>query len=91
MISNQLSMSASVNVIIQVPLQAPVMKRELNSKMYSPTSYFLGRFLSNVVISLLYPVLLISVIYGSVGIDTSLDNILWFYAFGCLSNFVFCG
>lgn len=50
MVSNQLSISASINVIIQVPLQAPVMKRELANKMYSPTAYYLGRFISNLIV-----------------------------------------
>ena len=53
MISNQLSMSASVNVIIQVALQAPVMKRELNSKMYSPTSKSLEKLVPDPVTVLL--------------------------------------
>lgn len=80
-----------MNVVIQVPLQAPVMKRELSSKMYSPSAYFLGRFLSNVIISLLYPLVLITMIYPFMGIETSLHNIAWFYCFGCVSNVVFCG
>lgn len=49
MLSNQLSISASQNAILQVPLQAPVMKRELANKMYSPSAYFLGRFISNCI------------------------------------------
>ena len=59
--------------------------------MYSPSAYFLGRFFSNVVISLLYPLVLITVMYPFIGIDTGIENILWLYAFGCLSNVVFCG
>lgn len=50
MIGNQLSISASINVIIQVPLQAPVMKREFANKMYSPTAYYLGRYLSTLIL-----------------------------------------
>ena len=68
MISNQLSISASINVIMQVPLQAPVMSRELANKMYSPTAYYLGRYLSNIIIQLLYPMIMILILYWNIDI-----------------------
>jgi hypothetical protein len=91
MISNQLSISASINVILQVPLQAPVMKRELANKMYSPTAYFLGRFTSTLVIQLLFPLIMILLLFWFIGCDTSQENFWWMMAYGILSNFAFCG
>ena len=91
MIANQLSISASINVILQVPLQAPVMKRELANKMYSPTAYFLGRYLSTLVIQLLYPLIMLTLLFWMIGIDTSFDNLLWMVCYGVLSNYAFCG
>jgi len=49
MISNMMSVSASINLILMVPLQAPVMQRELANKLYTPTAYFIGSFLSNII------------------------------------------
>ena len=69
----------------------PVMKRELASKMYTPTTYFLGRFASNLLISLFYPVIMILFIFWGIGIEASTDNFLLLMSFGILSNMVFCG
>ena len=91
MFSNQLSFSASINVLLQVPLQAPVMKRELANKMYSPTAYFLGRFLSNMIIQIFYPMIMILILFWNLGIDTTQDNFLWLCAFGLMGNFIYCG
>lgn len=91
MISNQLSFSASINVILQIPMQAPVMRRELANKMYSPTAYFLGRFLSNMILQFFYPLITIFVLFWGIGIDTSALNFGWMMGFGVLSNVVFCG
>jgi hypothetical protein len=91
MMSNQLSFSASINVLLQVPLQAPVMKRELANKMYSPTAYFLGRFTSNMILQVAYPLIMIMMLFWNIGIDTSRDNFLWLLAFGLMGNFIYCG
>jgi len=69
----------------------PVMKRELASKMYTPTTYFLGRFCSNLMISLFYPVIMILFIFWGIGIEASNENFVLLMGFGILSNMVFCG
>jgi hypothetical protein len=69
----------------------PVMKRELASKMYTPTTYFLGRFLSNILVSLFYPVVMILFIFWGIGIEASLNNFMNIMAFGIASNFVYTG
>ena len=67
------------------------MKRELASKMYSPSAYFLGRLFSNILINLLYPWIIIVTLFWLVGLETSMQNLGWFFLFGSISNFVFCG
>lgn len=59
----QFSICASLDTVLEVPLQAPVMKRELASKMYSPTSYFFGRFLSHVLKIMLIPIITILLLF----------------------------
>ena len=90
MISNQLSFSASLNVLLQMPMQVPVMKRELANKMYTPTAYFMGRYLSNLMLQTLYPIIMIVVMFWGVGIDTSLTNFSWMMIYGIISNYAFC-
>lgn len=67
------------------------MEREFANKMFSPTAYFLGRFLSTLMVQILYPLIMIMVTFWAIGIDTSLDNFLYMMYYGFLSNFVFCG
>jgi len=84
-------MSASMNVIIQVPIQAPVMRRELASKLYSPTAYFLGRFISNMLIQLAYPLIMVLIVFWALGIDTSQKNFWELLLFSFIGNMVCCG
>ena len=91
MVSNQISMSGSINAILQIPLQAPVMRRELANKMYSPTQYLLGRFISNMLIQMAYPVIMIVLMFWALEISTTAENFFWCIAYGMLSNMIFCG
>lgn len=90
MISNQLSFSASLNVLLQMPMQLPVMKRELANKMYSPSAYFLGRYTSNLLLQTMYPIIMVVTIFWGIGINTSFENFRWMMAYGVISNYVFC-
>jgi len=67
------------------------MKRELANKMYSPSAYFLGRYFSNILVQILYPMIMIIMLFWFIGIDTSSKNFLLFAIYGNLSNFIFCG
>jgi len=80
-----------MNVILQIPLQAPVIRRELANKMYSPTSAFIGRYLSTMCIQIIYPIILLLILFWLIGIDTSLENMFYLFSFGILGNFTFCG
>jgi len=50
MMANNLSQGASSSVILQIPMQMPVYKREIANQMYTPSTYFWGRYLSNLAI-----------------------------------------
>jgi len=91
MLSCMMSVSSSSNVIMQVPLQAPVMERELASKMYSPTAYFIGCFMSTLIVQFIHPVILFTGMFFCIGIDTSFQNYCWVMAYAQISNFLFCG
>lgn len=67
------------------------MKRELANKMYSPTAYFLGRFLSNMIIQVAYPMIMILILFWNIGIVTTKENFYWLAAYGLMGNFIYCG
>jgi hypothetical protein len=67
------------------------MRRELANKMYSPTAYFLGRFTSNMIIQVAYPLIMILILFWNIGIITSRENFLWLLAYGLMGNFIYCG
>uniref|UniRef100_A0A7S3CMS2 ABC-2 type transporter transmembrane domain-containing protein n=1 Tax=Strombidium rassoulzadegani TaxID=1082188 RepID=A0A7S3CMS2_9SPIT len=84
-------MSASFNVVFQVPLQVPVLKRELASKMYTPSSYYIGRFISNLLIQIFYPLIMVTVIYLGLGLDLDVQTYCLLLSIAIMGNWVFCG
>jgi hypothetical protein len=74
-----------MNVILQLPLQQGVMKREFANKMYTPTAYYLGRFSSNLIIQVVYPAILVAALFWGIGIETTAANFLRLLSAGCLS------
>lgn len=66
------------------------MNRELINKMYSPTAYFLGRFTSNMIFQIAYPMTMILCLFWALDIDESPANFWWMTGFGLISNTVFC-
>eukprot|EP00355_Strombidium_rassoulzadegani_P000908 CAMPEP_0168615028 /NCGR_PEP_ID=MMETSP0449_2-20121227/4289_1 /TAXON_ID=1082188 /ORGANISM="Strombidium rassoulzadegani, Strain ras09" /LENGTH=148 /DNA_ID=CAMNT_0008655747 /DNA_START=672 /DNA_END=1118 /DNA_ORIENTATION=+ len=90
LLSNNISFSTSSGVILQMPLQVPVFKRELANNMYTPTTYFWGRFCSNVLIQLFYPISAILVVFWGLSIDTSFENIALFVAYAVAMNIGMC-
>lgn len=91
MLSNTMSTSAAISTVMQVPIQAPVMKKELANKMYSPSAYFLGRFISNCLFQIIHPTIATLVMFFHLGIEDSWDNFFIFLSISYLSNFVFAG
>uniref|UniRef100_A0A7S3FUI3 ABC-2 type transporter transmembrane domain-containing protein n=1 Tax=Strombidium rassoulzadegani TaxID=1082188 RepID=A0A7S3FUI3_9SPIT len=86
-----MTVSASLNVILQVPMQKAVMVRELSSKMYTPTTSFLGRYISSMIVQVIYPAIIIFLLFWNVGIVTDLENFYMLFAYATLASFVFCG
>ena len=86
MIANSIQFSTSASVILQIPLQLPVFKRENANQMYSPTAYFLGRITSNILVQLFYPISTVLVLFWGLSIETSLQNFLMFNAYAILLN-----
>jgi len=50
------------------------MKRELANKMYTPTAYFFGRFISNILIQVAMPVVLVLIMFWGLDIQETGDN-----------------
>ena len=72
MIANNISFSSSSSVILQMTLQVPVFRRERANRMYSPTAYYWGRILSNLLIQLFYPLTAVLVVYFGLDIEVSI-------------------
>ena len=67
----------------------PVMKREFASRMYSPTAYWFGRFLSNMIIQTAYPLIMIVCIFWFLDIDTDGHNFGLMLTYGLIANWIF--
>lgn len=90
LLSNQFSFSPSFDAVLQIPLQEPVMRRELGSNMYSPVAYFLGRFTSHLLQILVIPCTMVPIMFWVIGIDDSWENFGWVFLIATLSSFVSC-
>lgn len=55
-------------MVLQIPVQVPVMRRELMSKMYTTGNYYYARYVSNLVIFVAYPTILTIILYWALGI-----------------------
>lgn len=67
------------------------MKRELANKMYTPTSYFMGRFVSNLLLQIVFPIMMFMILYLGLGVQESFDNFCLMVIIAILTNFVFIG
>jgi hypothetical protein len=69
-----------------MPLEVPVFKRELANKMYTPTTYFLGRFTSHLMLQVAYPITFVLAVFWGLDIDTSIENFSIFVLYALLMN-----
>jgi len=80
-----------------MPLMVPVFKREVANKMYTPTTYYLGRFFSHMILQLFYPVSFVCIVFWGLNIDQSFWNWFMFVMYAMLLNLTmnaqgyFCG
>lgn len=73
--------------IVSQPIMAPVFRREHASGMYSVHMYYFGNWLSRLLTMGFYPVMLISIIFYSLGlVDSSMDNYVAFLKCGALQS-----
>ena len=68
--------NSALTVIMQIPLQTPVFKAELMSKMYHPATYFYGRFISNYLFDVTAPLLMFFTAFYALGANTEPQNVL---------------
>jgi hypothetical protein len=71
---------AAFGAVLQIPLQVPVMTRELANKMYHPLAYLYGRLCSQYLVQIIPPTIMFFGTFWAVGIEYSY-NLLWIYAF----------
>lgn len=86
MLTNMICSSSSLTAIHPMPNEVPVFKRETANNMYSPSAYFFGRFLSNTLIQLYYPITMILVLFPGIGIDTSFQNVSMLMLYAIMLN-----
>ncbi|EAR86586.2 lipid transporter family ABC domain protein (macronuclear) [Tetrahymena thermophila SB210] len=83
-------MNAMMGIIISFPSERLVFLKEENCKMYTPISYFLGKFITEFLMNLLLPLLYSSIIYYMVGYSTQEESQFWIYV-ATLVLLSFCG
>ena len=88
-ISTQICFSATLYSLLMIPLETPVITRELANKMYSPTVCYLARFISTALIQIPIPIITIVILFWNLGIDTTSENMGWMLLFGNIANLVF--
>jgi len=67
------------------------MKRELSSQLYTPSTYFLGRYFSSMLLQIGYPLLTVLTLYWGLGFETHPDVFFLFLLFTTVASFVCCG
>ncbi|CDW81306.1 abc transporter family protein [Stylonychia lemnae] len=90
LLSNNMMFPSLMLVIIQMPLQVPVFKRELMNKMYTPTIYFFGRITSGMIIQIYYPIMLNLILYFGLGINISAKNFFLWLSLAIQINLIGC-
>ena len=90
MLSNSLIFPSLMVVIIQMPVQVPVFKREIMNKMYTPAIYYCARVISGMLLQIFYPIILTLVVYWGLAIDNSFENFFYYLTLSIEINLVGC-
>lgn len=67
-------------------MQEPVYRRERANRMYVPFSYYFGRFISQLLLQMFYPIATVVIFVFSLQIDNSTENIGRVFLVGILIN-----
>lgn len=86
--SSNITVMAAFGSVLQIPLQVPVMTRELSNKMYHPLAYLYGRLLSQYIIQIIPPTIMFACLFWSTGMDRSWYNLAWVFLFGWAGDLV---
>lgn len=78
MLTNNIMMPSVQNVVLQMPLQVPVFKREIMNHMYSPTAYFFARTISGILVQLISPIIMTIIVFFGLGAPITFDTTLNF-------------
>jgi ABC-2 type transporter len=78
MIGTNLMMTSVQNVVLQMPVQVPVFKREIMNHMYTPTAYFWGRSLSGLLIQMCSPLIMTVIVFFGIGAPITAANLFNF-------------
>ena len=88
MMTNSISFGASNSVLLQMPMQEPVYKRERANQMYTPFSYYFGRFISHLILQSFYPFVYVSITVFTLSIEPTLEIVGRIYAVAFMLNIV---
>ena len=81
-----ISMFSAMNVLLQIPLQAPVFTREVANKMYSIPAYYLGRLFSQICVQVFYPFIIILIVYFGIHGNNEFGNVALLLLYGVFIN-----
>ena len=65
-----------------------VFRREISAKMYGPSVYYFGRFVSNFILQLCYPILLILITFFGLGIKVDAGAFFEMLAYSIQLNLI---
>lgn len=74
-----ISFNAIQNIILIFPDERPVFLREVNNNMYSVSSYFFGKVIAELPVSILTPVIFGCIVYFAIGLNTVHAYIFFIY------------
>lgn len=67
-------------------MQVPVFKREIMNRMYGPSVYLWGRYLSNAILFMCYPISLTLVLFWGLAIENTFANFMLFLGYSLIMN-----
>ena len=73
-------------MILQIPLEFPVYKREMGSRMYTSSAYFFASYLANVLVYIFYPIScsLLCFWFYDFRASSFADFLVWVSIMGCM-------
>jgi hypothetical protein len=91
MMTNNIMMPSILNVVLQMPLQVPVFKREIMNRMYTPTAYYFARIISGMLVQLCQPLILTFIVFFGLGEPITFENFVNFLTGAMQLTLVGCG